>query len=133
MSLEVAAGGSDRARESFEGRDRGGRQSISHIHHVGAAVAYEMSRLLNTGLDREQLSILISLCENGVNPEVNASLARLGHIDLLVRQALGVVVKELRREAAAFKVHARPYNDQRRVPIQGRWQAAEDETAEEGA
>ena len=42
---------------------------------------------MNTGLDREQLSILISMCENGVNPE-----------------ALGVVVKELRRESAAFKV-----------------------------
>lgn len=42
---------------------------------------------MNTGLDREQLSILISMCESGVNPE-----------------ALGVVVKELRREAAAFKV-----------------------------
>ena len=51
------------------------------------AVVYEISKLMNTGLDREQLSILVSMCENGVNPE-----------------ALGVVVKELRREAAAFKV-----------------------------
>ena len=38
-----------------------------------------MSRLLNTGLDRETLSILVTLCESGVNPE-----------------ALAVVVKELR-------------------------------------
>jgi len=38
-----------------------------------STVAYEMSRLLNTGVDREQLSILISLCENGVNPEVRPS------------------------------------------------------------
>merc|ERR1711907_774656 len=49
-------------------------------------VIHEMSRLLNCGLNREQLSILISLCENGVNPE-----------------ALGVVVKELRREASAIQ------------------------------
>jgi len=45
---------------------------------------YEISRLLNTGLDRETLSILVSLCENGVNPE-----------------ALAAVVRELRREAKA--------------------------------
>ena len=31
---------------------------------------YEISKLLNTGLDRETLTILISLCECGVNPEV---------------------------------------------------------------
>jgi len=44
-------------------------------------VLYELSRLLNTGLDRETLGILVSLCENGTNPE-----------------ALAMVVKELRRE-----------------------------------
>jgi len=42
---------------------------------------YEISRVLNTGLDRETLSILIELIEQGVNPE-----------------ALAVVVKELRSE-----------------------------------
>jgi mitotic-spindle organizing protein 1 len=47
---------------------------------------YEMSRILNTGLDRETLAICVSLCEAGVNPE-----------------ALAVVVKELRREGAAFQ------------------------------
>lgn len=45
-----------------------------------------MSRVLNCGLDRRTLSILVSLCENGVNPE-----------------ALAAVVKELRRESAAVK------------------------------
>ena len=40
----------------------------------------------NTGLDRESLSILIGLCECGVNPE-----------------ALAHVVKELRREGAALR------------------------------
>ena len=50
------------------------------------AVAFEMSRVLNTDLDRETLSILIGLLETGVNPE-----------------ALAAVVKELRREAKALK------------------------------
>jgi mitotic-spindle organizing protein 1 len=50
-------------------------------------ILYEISKLLNTGLDRTSLSILVSLCENGVNPE-----------------ALAAVVKELRREAAALKL-----------------------------
>lgn len=49
-------------------------------------IAHEISKLLNTGLDRDTLSILIALCENGVNPE-----------------ALAAVVKELRREAAALQ------------------------------
>jgi mitotic-spindle organizing protein 1 len=45
----------------------------------------EISRLLNTGLDPETLSICIQLCEDGVNP-----------------QALASVVKEVRREVAAI-------------------------------
>jgi mitotic-spindle organizing protein 1 len=52
-------------------------------------IAFEISKLLNTGLDRDTLSVLIALCENGVNPE-----------------ALAAVVKELRREAAALKAAA---------------------------
>lgn len=31
----------------------------------------ELSRLLDTGLSRSELSILIALVENGCNPEVN--------------------------------------------------------------
>ena len=54
------------------------------------AVAFELSRLLDTGLDRETLSILISLVESGVHPD-----------------ALAAVVKELRREAAELKARAR--------------------------
>lgn len=30
---------------------------------------YEISNILNTGLDRESLSLLVALCENGVNPD----------------------------------------------------------------
>ncbi|KAF9372126.1 Mitotic-spindle organizing protein 1 [Podila verticillata] len=47
----------------------------------------EMSSILNTGLDRETLSICVSLCESGVNPE-----------------ALAAVIKELRRESASTRV-----------------------------
>lgn len=44
---------------------------------------YELSRLLNTGLDRETLAILMALVQKGVNPEV-----------------LAAVVKDLRKDAA---------------------------------
>jgi mitotic-spindle organizing protein 1 len=49
-------------------------------------VLYEISNLLNTGVNREALTILVGLTEAGVNPE-----------------ALAAVVKELQREAAARK------------------------------
>ena len=52
-------------------------------------IAHEISKLLDCGLDKESLAILIALCENGVNPE-----------------ALAAVVKELRREAAALQADA---------------------------
>ncbi|KAK0107297.1 hypothetical protein ONS95_003995 [Cadophora gregata] len=45
-------------------------------------VFHEISTLLNADLDRQTLSICISLIENGVNPE-----------------ALASVVKELRKDA----------------------------------
>lgn len=35
-------------------------------------VLHEMSTLLNTGLDRDTLSLCLNLCENGVNPEALA-------------------------------------------------------------
>lgn len=50
------------------------------------AVAFEMSQLLNTGLDRQTVQLLMALCEHGVNPE-----------------ALATVVRELRREAASLR------------------------------
>jgi mitotic-spindle organizing protein 1 len=48
-------------------------------------VILEISRLLNTGLDPETLSICIQLCERGTNPE-----------------ALANVVNEIRREVTAI-------------------------------
>ena len=39
-------------------------------------VLFEISQLLDTGLDKETLSILVSLCEMGVNPEALASIVK---------------------------------------------------------
>ncbi|KAJ8404633.1 hypothetical protein AAFF_G00334960 [Aldrovandia affinis] len=49
-------------------------------------VLMEISRLLNTGLDMESLSICVRLCEQGINPE-----------------ALSSVIKELRRASDTLK------------------------------
>lgn len=46
----------------------------------------EISKLLNTGLDRDTLSLCVRLCENGANPE-----------------ALATVIRELKRESAAIR------------------------------
>nr|ALS05025.1 mitotic-spindle organizing protein 1 [Centropages dorsispinatus] len=46
----------------------------------------EISKVLNTGLDKETLGICIRLCEQGANPE-----------------ALATVIRELRRETQALK------------------------------
>ena len=45
-------------------------------------LAFQMSNVLETGLDRHTLSVLIALCDLGLNPE-----------------ALAAVVKELRSQA----------------------------------
>ncbi|XP_072332235.1 mitotic-spindle organizing protein 1 [Scyliorhinus torazame] len=50
-------------------------------------VLLEISRLLNTGLDMESLSICVRLCEQGINPE-----------------ALASVIKELRKATDSLKV-----------------------------
>ncbi|KAM9396082.1 mitotic-spindle organizing protein 1 [Oncorhynchus nerka] len=49
-------------------------------------VLLEISRLLNTGLDMESLSICVRLCEQGINPE-----------------ALSSVIKELRKASDSLK------------------------------
>lgn len=54
--------------------------------HEALAILHEISTILDTGLAKETLAILVGLCEAGVNPE-----------------ALGSVVRELRRESAAYK------------------------------
>ncbi|PYH40626.1 mitotic-spindle organizing protein 1 [Aspergillus saccharolyticus JOP 1030-1] len=47
-------------------------------------ILHEISTLLNTHLDRTELSLCVSLIENGVNPE-----------------ALAAVIKDLRKETGA--------------------------------
>ena len=37
---------------------------------------HDVSQLLDTGLDKETLSILVSLCEMGVNPEALANIVK---------------------------------------------------------
>lgn len=49
-------------------------------------VLQQIATILDTGLDKETLRILVGLCEAGVNPD-----------------ALATVVKELRREACAVR------------------------------
>lgn len=56
---------------------------------------FQLSQLLNTGLDRATLTILVGLCECGVNPS-----------------ALALVVKELRREATAVDIDIQPQQPQ---------------------
>lgn len=48
-------------------------------------ILYEISTLLNTHLDRTELSLCVSLIENGVNPD-----------------ALATVIKDLRKEAPVW-------------------------------
>lgn len=49
-------------------------------------IAYEINKILDCGLDKETLSICVALLETGVNPE-----------------ALGEVIKKLRKEAARIR------------------------------
>ena len=62
--------------------------SVSAAQRAADALntVHELSSLLDTGLDKETLSILVGLVESGVNPE-----------------ALAAVEQELWREAAALK------------------------------
>ncbi|WOK99980.1 mitotic-spindle organizing protein 1A-like [Canna indica] len=39
-------------------------------------LAFQMSNILETGLDRHTLSLLIALCDRGINPEALAALVR---------------------------------------------------------
>ncbi|XP_048537920.1 mitotic-spindle organizing protein 1A-like [Triticum urartu] len=58
MGMEESAGGAARqAKESLE-------------------LAFQMSQILDTGLDRHTLSLLMALCDRGTNPEALAALVR---------------------------------------------------------
>ncbi|KAJ8787200.1 hypothetical protein J1605_005786, partial [Eschrichtius robustus] len=60
---------------------------VCREYGVADPLLLEISRILNTGLDMETLSICVRLCEQGINPE-----------------ALSSVIKELRKAAEALKV-----------------------------
>ncbi|RSH87342.1 hypothetical protein EHS25_003251 [Saitozyma podzolica] len=74
-----------------EARLQNARETIDSLH--------DLSQLLETGLDKQVLSICVGMIEQGANPDTlapNRSASR--HTD-----ASQAVVKELRREAAALK------------------------------
>lgn len=56
----------------------------SRTARVSLDLAFGMSNILETGLDRHTLSVLIALCDLGLNPE-----------------ALAAVVKELQKEPSS--------------------------------
>ncbi len=57
----------------------------AHPHAKVLDAAFELSQILDCGLDREQIAVLLGLLETGVSPD-----------------ALATVVKELKREARAL-------------------------------
>uniref|UniRef100_A0A8D2MP91 Mitotic spindle organizing protein 1 n=2 Tax=Passeriformes TaxID=9126 RepID=A0A8D2MP91_ZONAL len=80
-----------RACARRSGSGRGGVAMASNAASLNAVretmdVLFEISRILNTGLDMETLSICVRLCEQGINPE-----------------ALSSVIKELRKATEALK------------------------------
>lgn len=72
--------------------------------------AFELGKLLDCGLERESLSVILALLENGVNPEVRrllpSTLEAIAGImggpsgPLPISQALAEVIKRLRQQAA---------------------------------
>jgi mitotic-spindle organizing protein 1 len=57
MEMETEAASARQAKESLE-------------------LAFQMSQILDTGLDRHTLSLLMALCDRGANPEALAALVR---------------------------------------------------------
>jgi mitotic-spindle organizing protein 1 len=85
--------------EESEGRkEKQTQKRIEIMDRVGVQraqealdIAHVMANLLGTGLDHQTLSILITLCKHGVNPE-----------------ALAAMVKELHHKAAALSATPSP-------------------------
>ncbi|XP_037697249.1 mitotic-spindle organizing protein 1-like [Choloepus didactylus] len=77
------------ANSGGAGAAAAGAASAANLNAVRETmdVLLEISRILNTGLDMETLSICVRLCEQGINPE-----------------ALSSVIKELRKASEALKV-----------------------------
>ncbi|GMH41204.1 hypothetical protein BSKO_09114 [Bryopsis sp. KO-2023] len=47
-----------------------------HRSREAMEIIYDISQLLDTGLDKDTLSILVALVENGVNPEALATIVK---------------------------------------------------------
>ncbi|GAQ41362.1 hypothetical protein AKAW_05654 [Aspergillus niger] len=62
-------------------------------------ILHEISTLLNTNLDRTELSLCVSLIENGVNPD-----------------ALAAVIKDLRKESGVMRGFANEQQQQQGLP-----------------
>mmetsp|Transcript_62093 Transcript_62093/g.115198 ORF Transcript_62093/g.115198 Transcript_62093/m.115198 type:complete len:130 (+) Transcript_62093:67-456(+) len=76
-----------------QGSVEGAATEVSAERAEGLAILYEISKLLNTGLNKDSLASLVSLCELGVNPE-----------------ALAEAVTELRDEVE--RLREPPWDDQ---------------------
>ncbi|KAI3972317.1 hypothetical protein MKW92_035222 [Papaver armeniacum] len=57
-------------------------------------LAFQMSNILETGLDRHTLSVLVALCEKGLNPSHLLHLSRSseGNHKLTLPQHLGLLL-----------------------------------------
>ncbi|PWY67440.1 hypothetical protein BO83DRAFT_380631 [Aspergillus eucalypticola CBS 122712] len=62
-------------------------------------ILHEISTLLNTNLDRTELSLCVSLIENGVNPD-----------------ALAAVIKDLRKESGVPRGFVNEQQQQQGLP-----------------
>ncbi|EDO07752.1 Mitotic-spindle organizing gamma-tubulin ring associated family protein [Babesia bovis T2Bo] len=63
-------------QESFATAESDSDRVEEGIKEEGLEIIYEISKILNTGLDRETLAILVGLCEKGVDPTVLAHLVK---------------------------------------------------------
>jgi len=79
---------SDSGANSARGPGSIGNSQIVEARDTFATLD-ELSRLLNTGLDKESLAHCVRLCEQGAHPE-----------------ALATIIRELRRESQAIKAAA---------------------------
>ncbi|KAL2381272.1 hypothetical protein RJZ90_004070 [Blastomyces dermatitidis] len=72
------------------------REVIDILHEISTILCLSQ----NTHLDRTELSLCVSLIENGVNPEALAIQQKIQRANTHPRLAQAVI-KELRREAVA--------------------------------
>ncbi|GLC72738.1 hypothetical protein PLESTF_001287800, partial [Pleodorina starrii] len=62
----------DAGRVSY--KTGGNKQDTTNLPHKAFEAALELSQLLDTGLDKETLAVLLELLDAGVNPEALANV-----------------------------------------------------------